>query len=98
AGIVSCDRRAALTSRSVRLAWPRMSDAARSCWCGKSRLREFGPNYLLCKSCNTLVGQAGLTAAETLVGDDEVDYYGKRYWLEHQRDELGLPDIYERAR
>jgi 2-polyprenyl-3-methyl-5-hydroxy-6-metoxy-1,4-benzoquinol methylase len=75
-----------------------MSDAARSCWCGKSSLREFGPDYLLCTSCDTLVGQAGLTAAETLVGDDEVDYYGKRYWLEHQRDELGLPDIYERAR
>ncbi len=75
-----------------------MSNAARSCWCGRNRLREFGPDYLLCTACNTLVGQAGLTAAETLVGDDEVDYYGKRYWLEHQRDELGLPDIYRRAR
>ena len=39
-----------------------------------------------------------LRPEETLVADDEVDYYGKRYWLEHQRDELGLPDIYERAR
>jgi 2-polyprenyl-3-methyl-5-hydroxy-6-metoxy-1,4-benzoquinol methylase len=75
-----------------------MFGAARSCWCGKNRLRKFGSGYLLCTACNTLVGQAGLTAAETLVEDDEVDYYGKRYWLEHQRDELGLPDIYERAR
>ena len=75
-----------------------MSRAPRSCWCDENRLREFGPDYLLCTACNTLVGQAGLTAEETLVGDDEVDYYGKRYWLEHQRDELGLPDIYQRAR
>jgi 2-polyprenyl-3-methyl-5-hydroxy-6-metoxy-1,4-benzoquinol methylase len=75
-----------------------MSDVARSCWCGQDGLRDFGPGYLLCTACNTLVGQEGLSAEETVVGDDEVDYYGKRYWLEHQRDELGLPDIHERAR
>jgi len=82
----------------VRLTFPLMRRAARSCWCDESELVPFGPDYLLCKACSTLVGQAGLSNEQTLVRDDETDYYGKRYWLEHQRDELGLPDIYTRAR
>jgi 2-polyprenyl-3-methyl-5-hydroxy-6-metoxy-1,4-benzoquinol methylase len=48
--------------------------------------------------CKTLVGQAGLTDEESLVHDDATDFYGKRYWLEHQREALGLPDIYARVR
>jgi 2-polyprenyl-3-methyl-5-hydroxy-6-metoxy-1,4-benzoquinol methylase len=70
----------------------------RSCWCGANSLEEFGPDYLLCTSCETLVGQAGLTDEATLVHDDDVDYYGKQYWLEHQGDVLGLPDVYARVR
>jgi 2-polyprenyl-3-methyl-5-hydroxy-6-metoxy-1,4-benzoquinol methylase len=75
-----------------------MAEVARACWCGADSLREFSPDYLRCTVCETLVGQAGLTDEETHVRNDEVDYYGKRYWLEHQRDALGLPDIYARAR
>lgn len=71
---------------------------ARLCWCGSDSLRAFGEDYLRCVACETVVGQAGLADHETLVQDDEADYYGKRYWLAHQTDELGLPDIYQRAR
>jgi 2-polyprenyl-3-methyl-5-hydroxy-6-metoxy-1,4-benzoquinol methylase len=75
-----------------------MIDVARSCWCDSDELRDFGGGYLRCEACGTLVGQSGLTDDETRVRDDEADYYGKRYWLEHQVDDLGLPDIYARAR
>ncbi len=75
-----------------------MADVARSCWCGSDSLEEFGADYLRCTVCETLVGQAGLADEATLVRDDDVDYYGKRYWLEHQRDALGLPDVYVRVR
>jgi 2-polyprenyl-3-methyl-5-hydroxy-6-metoxy-1,4-benzoquinol methylase len=74
-----------------------MANVARSCWCGSSALEEFGPNYLRCTVCETLAGQAGLADEATLVRDDDVDYYTKRYWLEHQR-ALGLPDVFARVR
>jgi len=32
------------------------------------------------------------------VNDDEHDFYGKRYWLDHQADDLSFPDIHARAR
>ena len=41
---------------------------------------------------------AGLTAEQVKVDDDESAFYGKRYWLDHQTHELGLPDIHARAR
>jgi 2-polyprenyl-3-methyl-5-hydroxy-6-metoxy-1,4-benzoquinol methylase len=71
---------------------------SRRCWCGAESLEEFGGGYLHCTSCHTLVGQYGLTSEETLVRDDETDFYGRQYWLEHQPDDLGLPDIDARAR
>jgi 2-polyprenyl-3-methyl-5-hydroxy-6-metoxy-1,4-benzoquinol methylase len=76
----------------------RVPEGVRSCWCGAEALEPFSPNYARCTACGTLVGQAGLPDEQLAVRDDETDYYGKRYWLEHQREELGLPDIYERAR
>jgi glycosyltransferase involved in cell wall biosynthesis/2-polyprenyl-3-methyl-5-hydroxy-6-metoxy-1,4-benzoquinol methylase len=75
-----------------------MSGVVRQCWCGADDLEEFGGTYLRCKACDTLVGQAGLSDDQTRVVDDTRDYYGRRYWLEHQTEELGLPDIYARAR
>ncbi|WP_185218909.1 class I SAM-dependent methyltransferase [Paraburkholderia dinghuensis] len=40
----------------------------------------------------------GLTPEELTVSDDEADFYGKAYWLEHQSEDLRFPDIYKRAR
>ncbi|XUY29663.1 class I SAM-dependent methyltransferase [Agrobacterium sp. rho-8.1] len=32
------------------------------------------------------------------VADDEADFYGKKYWLEHQNKDLGFPNIFQRAK
>lgn len=75
-----------------------VEDVVRRCWCGADALQQFGAGYMRCASCETLVAQAGLSDHETRVVDDDRDFYGRRYWFEHQTDELGLPDIHTRAR
>lgn len=69
-----------------------------TCWCGNTALNDFSDAYGACSECGTLVSRAGLRPHETEVRDDDHDFYGKAYWLERQCDELGFPDIYERAR
>jgi 2-polyprenyl-3-methyl-5-hydroxy-6-metoxy-1,4-benzoquinol methylase len=71
---------------------------ARGCWCGNAVLSEFSDGYDACADCGTLVSRHGLRPEETQVRDDDSDFYGRTYWLSRQRDELGFPDIYERAR
>lgn len=71
---------------------------ARKCWCEDGPLDEFSPEYSCCRVCGTLVSQAGLSVEQAQVRRDQTDFYGKNYWLSHQKDELGYPDIYERAR
>lgn len=68
------------------------------CWCGSIENNAFGPEYLECTSCGTLFSQGAISVVELQVNDDEHDFYGKRYWLQHQQDELHLPDIHARAR
>ncbi len=68
------------------------------CWCGASRFVPFGPNYLECKTCGTLVSQEGLSATQLQVLDDEKDFYGKQYWLDHQEQDLAQPGFEARAR
>ncbi len=79
-----------------------MSSPARTedtrCWCGNADPAEFSATYARCSRCGTLVSRCGLKADEAEVRDDSRDFYGKAYWLSHQSDVLGLPDIYERAR
>jgi 2-polyprenyl-3-methyl-5-hydroxy-6-metoxy-1,4-benzoquinol methylase len=70
----------------------------RVCWCGGESLAEFGGDYDRCPHCETLVARNGLTPEQTLVRDDDSDFYGKRYWLEYMRDTYGYPDIHARAR
>jgi 2-polyprenyl-3-methyl-5-hydroxy-6-metoxy-1,4-benzoquinol methylase len=69
-----------------------------ACWCGNAVLDDFSPSYAACAACGTLVSLDGLRPEETEVHDDDRDFYGKPYWLTRQRDELGFPDIFERAR
>jgi 2-polyprenyl-3-methyl-5-hydroxy-6-metoxy-1,4-benzoquinol methylase len=69
-----------------------------ACWCGCRDLHPYSPEYRACRRCGTLVSRVGLTGEEIPVRDDESDFYGKTYWLGHQTDELGLPDITRRAR
>lgn len=73
-------------------------EPTKSCWCGNNQLISFSPEYFACTKCGTLVSQAGLTIEETQVETDEVDFYGKEYWLSHQTQDYGFPDIYQRAR
>lgn len=78
-----------------------MSDSLTiSCWCGNADLADFGPEFLHCARCQTLVSrQRGKPAGEvTKVGADEAGLYGKSYWFEHQEQDVGLPDITSRAR
>jgi 2-polyprenyl-3-methyl-5-hydroxy-6-metoxy-1,4-benzoquinol methylase len=70
----------------------------RLCWCGDSQFVDFSDDYRRCARCGTLVSQAGLSPEDLLVRDDEHDFYGKEYWLSHQRQDLANPDIYQRAR
>src|SRR5687767_379701 len=71
-----------------------------SCWCGNADLVPFGPEFVRCATCETLVSrQRGTPADEvTHVGADEAGLYGKGYWFEHQTGDVGLPDITTRAR
>lgn len=68
------------------------------CWCGAASFREFGPSYLECTTCGTLVSQKGLSREELTVVDDESDFYGKNYWLDHQQSDLDLPGFNTRTR
>ena len=68
------------------------------CWCGNSILEPFSADYLRCGACKTLV-VARMPAPEALkVSGDEEGIYGRDYWFRHQKNDLGYPDLEERAR
>lgn len=71
-----------------------------TCWCKNDSLAFFSSDYLLCKECNTLVSQISLNqkSEKSRVKNDDEDFYGKNYWLQHQIQNLGNPDIFKRSR
>ncbi len=73
-------------------------ESQKTCWCGNNQLSEFSPDYWVCSQCGSLVSKEGLADEETQVKNDEADFYGKEYWLSHQTEDYGFPDIYQRAR
>lgn len=77
-----------------------MNDAPffRRCWCGSEEFDPFNADYAHCRKCKTLVLQRDVLPDDSKVVDDDSDFYGKKYWLEHQNQDLGYPDIHERAR
>jgi len=75
-----------------------ITPTTRSCWCGNTDLSSFNTEYGLCKVCETLVSQNGLSVEQLQVNNDDNDFYGKQYWLDHQKQDLGFPDIHVRAR
>jgi 2-polyprenyl-3-methyl-5-hydroxy-6-metoxy-1,4-benzoquinol methylase/predicted nucleic acid-binding Zn-ribbon protein len=83
---------------SVRKDLTSSSGVVTECWCGDSHFVPFGPDYLECQSCGTLVSQKGLSSAELQVVDDEHDYYGKSYWLDHQQQDFDYPGLETRVR
>ena len=72
--------------------------ALRNCWCGNKDYTPFGPEYGECRVCGTLVFLKDLLSEDLQVQDDETDFYGKKYWLEHQPEAFGYDDIHTRAR
>lgn len=70
----------------------------RACWCGVNDLSLFGPEYSVCRACGTLVSRNSLSDEQLEVNNDDADFYGKQYWLSHQKEDLGFPDIRTRAR
>ncbi len=70
----------------------------KTCWCGNSSFKKFNAEYAECLSCGTLVALKPLSDDQLLVKNDESDFYGKKYWLDHQKEDLGFPDIYARSR
>lgn len=77
------------------MASARHGDAHR-CWCGGEDLSPFGEHYLSCADCETLIAARFPEVDPTRVRDEERDFYGRRYWFEHQRD-LDQPDLVERS-
>ncbi|WP_233862475.1 methyltransferase domain-containing protein [Paraburkholderia adhaesiva] len=69
-----------------------------TCWCGSTEFLPFSDEYAECCNCGTLVLLVGMPPAKLIVEDDDTDFYGKAYWLDHQSDDFGYPDIYKRAR
>lgn len=70
----------------------------RTCWCGSTDHLPFSAEYVRCAVCGTLISGVSLSDTELKVADDDADFYGKKYWLEHQNKDLGFPNIFERAR
>jgi len=68
------------------------------CWCGNSKFLFFNTDYSKCSDCGTLVSLKVLPGEQLQVLNDETDFYGKKYWLNHQSEDFGYPDIYNRAR
>jgi 2-polyprenyl-3-methyl-5-hydroxy-6-metoxy-1,4-benzoquinol methylase/septal ring factor EnvC (AmiA/AmiB activator) len=73
--------------------------AAVACWCGNKSMDPFNEDYGVCRNCGGLVlTRADPPGRDPVVVDDETDFYGKKYWLQHQEGDLGNPDIHARAR
>lgn len=69
------------------------------CWCGNSeKFAEFSDDYVICEVCHSLLDINPPPLADLVVKDDETNFYGREYWLTHQTNVLGYPDLYERAR
>lgn len=71
---------------------------SKTCWCGNTHLLLFNSSYARCDACGTLVSLESPPPEALLVKDDETDFYGKQYWLQHQTDNLGFGDIQSRVR
>lgn len=69
-----------------------------ACWCGNKKLHLFNDEYEECTDCGTLVSLVGFRPDQLQVVNDDSDFYGKQYWLDHQSSDLGFPSIYDRAR
>ncbi len=68
-----------------------------TCWCGNTHLTTYSPDYYHCDQCETLVLKESSSTKIDRVTSEE-DYYGKKYWFEHQENDFGYENIINRAR
>ena len=68
------------------------------CWCRNPDLQDFSPQYWRCEVCSTLISKSFPSTDITAIVDEDGDFYGKKYWLDHQVQELGLDSIEQRSR
>jgi 2-polyprenyl-3-methyl-5-hydroxy-6-metoxy-1,4-benzoquinol methylase len=68
------------------------------CWCGNADLVGFDAGYRRCDVCQTLVSVKTAAGFDPAVTDDSADFYGRKYWFDHQTRDLGTGDITARAR
>lgn len=69
----------------------------RNCWCGNEALEPYYSDYFRCSVCESLVLATRLESSETIVRNDETDFYGKQYFQSYVTNR-GYPTIQERAR
>jgi 2-polyprenyl-3-methyl-5-hydroxy-6-metoxy-1,4-benzoquinol methylase len=69
-----------------------------SCWCGCPELEQFSDSYHRCSNCQTLVSTVLGKYDRAALDKKQVEFYGKPYWLDYQKNKLGFPTIDERAR
>src|ERR1700730_4020513 len=68
------------------------------CWCGNPNLQEYSLDYWRCDVCSTLVAKSFPSIDITAISEEDEDFYGRKYWRDHQVNELGLASIEERSR
>ena len=68
------------------------------CWCGCKDLSRFSEGYVKCRDCGTLIASPREPDEFYLVKNDEKDFYGKKYWLDHFAQETSYEDVFLRAR
>src|SRR4051812_39212567 len=73
-------------------------DQSPQCWCGNTELSPFSPTYLKCSLCETLILARMPKPSISKVSDDELDFYGRGYWLSYQEKNFGYPNVTIRSR
>jgi 2-polyprenyl-3-methyl-5-hydroxy-6-metoxy-1,4-benzoquinol methylase len=68
------------------------------CWCGNQEFAQYGPEYLRCRTCASLVSRDQPGDRVLRVQNDGLDFYGKAYWFTHQEQDLHQPNLQDRAR
>ena len=68
------------------------------CWCGNESLAPYSEDFFRCPVCETLVCSHYVDEAFVNVNEDDLDFYGKNYWLEHVELDYGQENVFKRTR
>jgi len=68
------------------------------CWCENESLVPYSEDFFRCPVCETLVCSHYVDEAFVNVNEDDLDFYGKNYWLEHVELDYGQENVFKRTR